>query len=169
MIYQKNSYLLPHVNRYYQQFQYMFVFSKGAPKVANIQRCETNPKWRKKENKTSTQRLSDGSVQKLQYETGKDTRKMDNIWKLNTGYMQGTRDKIAFQHPATFPDLLAERHILSWSNENDIVLDPFLGSGTTVKMAKLKNRRWIGIEISEEYCKIAKNRIAEETKQIKMF
>ena len=159
MIYQKNSYPFPPVNRYYQQFEYMFVFSKGKPKTYNIQRCETDPRWRNKTNKTSSQRNADGTTKKLQYETGKADRKMDNVWKLNTGYMKGTPDKIAFQHPATFPDLLAERHILSWSNEGDTVLDPMCGSGTTLKMAKNNNRDYIGIEISEEYCKIAEARI----------
>lgn len=159
MIYQKNSYPFPPVNRYYQQFEYMFVFSKGKPKTTNIQRCETDPRWRNKINKTSSMRLSNGETTKLKYEVGKDTRKMDNVWKINTGYMKGTPDKIAFKHPATFPDLLAERHILSWSNQGDTVLDPMCGSGTTCKMAKLNNRNYIGIDISQEYCDIAEQRI----------
>jgi site-specific DNA-methyltransferase (adenine-specific) len=161
MIYQKNSYPFPPVNRYYQQFEYMFVFSKGKPKTYNIQRCETDPRWRNKTNKSSSQRNSDGTTHKLQYETGKDTRKMDNVWKLNTGYMKGTSDKIAFKHPATFPDLLAERHILSWSNEGDLVYDPFMGSGTTAKMAILNKRNYIGSEIAEEYVKIAEERVSK--------
>ena len=159
MIYQKNSYPFPPNNRYYQQFEYMFIFSKNTPKTTNIQRCETDPRWRNKTNKTSSQRNSKGVTEKLKYETGKDTRKMDNIWRLNTGYMKGTPDKIAFKHPATFPDLLAERHILSWSNEGDSVYDPFMGSGTTAKMAILNNRNWVGSEMSAEYCEIANERI----------
>lgn len=159
MIYQKNSYPFPPVNRYYQQFEYMFVFSKGKPKTYNIQRCETDPRWRNKTNKSSTQRNEDGTTSGLKYETGKDTRKMDNVWKLNTGYMKGTPDKIAFKHPATFPDLLAERHILSWSNEGDIILDPMAGSGTTLKMAKKNNRNYIGIEIAPEYIDIINKRL----------
>lgn len=62
-------------------------------------------------------------------------------------------------HPAIFPEQLAKDHIICWSNENDIVLDPFMGSGTTGKMAKLLNRNFIGIEISKEYMEIAKARI----------
>jgi len=163
MIYQKNSYPFPPVNRYYQQFEYMFVFSKGKPKTYNIQRCPTDPRWRKKDNKTSTQRNSDGTTSKLKYEVGKDTRKMDNVWKLNTGYMKGTPDKIAFKHPAIFPDVLAERHILSWNNEGDTILDPMAGSGTTLKMAKKNNRNYIGIEISQEYIEIIKQRLCEKS------
>jgi DNA modification methylase len=157
MIYQKNSYPFPPVNRYYQQFEYMFVFSKGKPKTANIQRQENV--WKQKDKHSSTQRNKDGTTSHLKYETGLDTRKMDNVWKIDTGYMRGTKDKIAFKHPATFPDLLAERHILSWSNEGDTILDPMAGSGTTLKMAKKNNRNYIGIEISKEYIEIINKRL----------
>ena len=159
MIYQKNSYPFPPVNRYYQQFEYMFVWSKGKPKTYNIQRQPTDPRWRNKDNKSSSQRNQDGTTTKLKYETGKKDRKMDNVWRLNTGYMKSTPDKIAYQHSAIFPDELARRHILSWSNEGDIVFDPFTGSGTTAKMAILNGRKYIGSEISEEYCKIIEKRL----------
>ena len=69
-------------------------------------------------------------------------------------------------HPAQFPEQLTNDHILSWSNENDLVYDPFIGSGTTGKMAILNNRNWIGSEISKEYCKIIERRITN-TLQIK--
>lgn len=160
MIYQKNSYPFPPSNRYYQQFEYMFVFSNGKPKTTNIQRQENI--WKQKNKTSSTTRDKDGKTKHLKYETGLDTRKMDNVWKFDTGYMRGSKDKIAFQHPATFPELLAERHILSWSNEGDIVLDPMNGSGTTTKMASKNNRKFIGIDISKEYCEIAERRLAQE-------
>ena len=70
-------------------------------------------------------------------------------------------DKIAFKHPAIFPEKLAEDHIISWSNEGDIILDCFMGSGTTAKMALLNNRKYIGFESSEEYCSIANQRIED--------
>jgi site-specific DNA-methyltransferase (adenine-specific) len=63
-------------------------------------------------------------------------------------------------HPAPFPSKLASDHIVSWSNENDLILDPFMGSGTTAKCAKILKRNYIGFEISEEYCKIARERIS---------
>ena len=138
----------------------MFVLSKGKPKTHNIQKQATNPKWRNKDNKTSSQRNVDGTTQKLQYECGKDERKMDNVWLCNTGYMRSTKDKIAFKHPAIFPEELVERHILSWSNEGDIIYDCFMGSGTTAKTAILNNRNFIGSEISKEYCNIAEERIS---------
>ena len=159
MIYQKNSYPFPPVNRYYQQFEYMFVLSKGKPVTTNIQRIPTNPKWRNTNNTTSSQRNKDWTVQKLKYEKWKEDRKMDNVWVINTWYMRSTKDKEAYKHPAIFPDELCERHILSWSNPWDIVFDPFAWSWTTLKMAKKNGRDYVWVEISEEYIKIIKERL----------
>ena len=159
MIYQKNSYPFPPSNRYYQQFEYMFVLSKGKPKTANLLRQKT--KWRKDTNQVSTCRNADGSTSAMKYEKGKEDRILDNVWLINTGYMRTTKDKFAYKHPAMFPEELCEKHILSWSNEGDIIFDCFMGSGTTGKMAVLNNRRFIGIELDEGYFNIAKKRIEE--------
>ena len=89
------------------------------------------------------------------------TKKMGrrfNIWKYEQTQGHDTYSK---KHPAPFPETLAADHIISWSNEGDIVLDPFLGSGTTAKMALLNNRNIIGFEISEEYCEIAEQCISQ--------
>ena len=80
--------------------------------------------------------------------------------------MKTTKDKIAYNHPAIFPEKLAEDHIISWSNPGDIILDPFIGSGTTAKMAALNGRKYIGIDISEEYCELARKRVAEAIKRM---
>ena len=82
-----------------------------------------------------------------------------NIWRYVTGRGNTTKDSIAFEHPALFPEKLVKDHILSWSNENDIVLDPMNGAGTTTKMAYLLNRKFVGIDISEKYCEIARKRL----------
>jgi site-specific DNA-methyltransferase (adenine-specific) len=111
MIYQKNSYPFPPSNRYYQQFEYMFVLSKGKPNTANIQTQETI--WKKQTKEVSTYRISTGETVAMKYEKGKKYRKMDNVWVINTGYMRTTKDKIAYKHPAIFPEELCERHILS--------------------------------------------------------
>ena len=79
--------------------------------------------------------------------------------------MRTRKDKFAYKHPAMFPEELCERHILSWSNEGDTVLDPFMGSGTTGKMAVLNNRQFIGIELDEGYFNIAKERIEKAIKE----
>lgn len=146
MFYQKNSYPFPMSNRYYQQVEYMFVFSKGKPKTVNLLRCEAQGRKRK-----STTRNPDGTTSETKYETGHKTRVRDNIWLCDTGYMRTTKDKIAYKHPAQFPEQLAQDHILSWSNEGDIVFDPMCGAGTTCKMAYLNNRNFIGVDMSEEY------------------
>ena len=159
MIYQKNSYPFPSSNRYYQQFEYMFVISKFAPSTFNGLRVKTA--YQKKTSQVSTTRQKDGTTKKMEYEKGKKDRLMDNIWQLNTGYMKTTKDKEAYKHPAIFPDKLAHDHIISWSNEGDTVLDPFMGSGTTGKQSKLLKRNFIGIECVKEYFKIAKQRIKD--------
>jgi DNA modification methylase len=82
-----------------------------------------------------------------------------NIWKYQVNYGYSTKDKEAHNHPAIFPENLAKDHILTWSNESDIVLDPFSGSGTTLKMANQLNRKVVGIEINETYLELILKRI----------
>lgn len=159
MIYQKNSYPFPPSNRYYQQFEYMFVLSKGKPKTSNLLRQET--KWRKSTDEVSTTRQKDGITKEMKYEKGKKDRVRDNVWLLNTGYMKTTKDKFAYEHPAMFPEKLAQDHILTWSNEGDIVFDPMCGAGTTLKMAYLNNRNFIGIDTSIEYVGLSQKRLGE--------
>lgn len=156
MIYQKNSYPFPPTNRYYQQFEYMFVLSKGKPKTSNLLRCEAQGRKR-----VSTTRNPDGTTSKTKYETGHKTRIRDNVWLVDTGYMRTTKDKFAFEHPAMFPEQLAQDHILTWSNEGDIVFDPMCGAGTTLKMAHLNKRNFIGIDTSVEYVELSQKRLNE--------
>ncbi len=82
-----------------------------------------------------------------------------NVWRYYNGKGFATKDKIAYEHPAIFPEKLVEDHIHSWSNPGDIVLDPFGGSGTTAKMAQMMKREWVIIEVVGEYCKIARKRL----------
>ena len=162
MIYQKNAFPFHDKTRYAQVFEYMFVLSKGKPNTTNIIRVPTKEANRIK-NKKSCQRLPNGETVPMKYETGKSERNKENVWMFEVGYMKTTKDKFAFQHPAMFPEQLAHDHIISWSNEGDIVFDPMCGSGTTCKMAKQLGRNFIGIDISEEYCEIARKRIAKYT------
>ncbi|MFN2412397.1 MAG: DNA methyltransferase, partial [Pyrinomonadaceae bacterium] len=85
-------------------------------------------------------------------------RKVNNIFSYNVG-TSSSRDKIAFEHPAIFPERLVEDQINTWTNPGDIVYDCFMGSGTTAKVAQILNRRWIGSEISAEYIDIATSRL----------
>lgn len=158
IIYEKTSPSAPHKNRYFNSFEYMFVFSKGKPKTINLLKDRKN-KYAGTYSGIVTKREQDGTLttkeKKLINEYGIRT----NIWSYAVGNNKSSTDKIAFQHPAIFPEKLAQDHILSWSNEQDLVLDCFMGSGTTGKMCKLLNRNFIGIELSEEYYNIAKERI----------
>jgi site-specific DNA-methyltransferase (adenine-specific) len=163
MIYSAKKPPLTH-NRYEQSFEYMFILSKGKPKTFNPLLRE-NLSFGKRKYFASTSAStrepgsSQGGKQGKTYTARNRTSIKGNIWHYNVGANCSTLDKIAFQHPAIFPDQLASDHILSWSNEGDMVLDPFMGSGTTGKMALLHNRKFIGIELSQEYVNIAKARI----------
>ena len=161
MIYAKKSYApaYPTMRRYAQTFEYMFVFVKGKkPKTFNPIQTEKSPKSIVLE-KMSSYRQSDGTTRKTRIKADKLMKAECNVWVYDVGYMKSSTDKSAFKHPATFPEQLAEDHIISWSNPGDIVLDPFMGSGTTAKMALLNNRRFIGFEISSEYVEIANKRL----------
>lgn len=158
MIYEKSG-VTPSKNRYYPSFEYMFVFSKGIPKTINLIEDRKN-KWTKRWGKTRVRRNKDGTMG-TPYESkeAKEYGIRRNIWKYLQGGGYGTDDKIAYKHPAIFPEKLASDHIISWSNEGDLIYDPFMGSGTTAKMGILNNRNYIGSEISKEYCEIVDTRI----------
>jgi len=151
MIYEKSTSPYPMHTRCNQLFEYMFIFSKGKPKTFNPIKIPTITGGQKR-SKDGGYRQKDGTIKLARYETRKMTKTIGNIWRYSVG---GKRNN----HPATFPEKLAEDHIITWSNEGDVVLDPFMGSGTTAKMALLNNRHFIGFELSEEYCKIANERI----------
>ncbi|RUS01098.1 hypothetical protein EFW58_01129 [Bacillus velezensis] len=162
MIYEKDSISFPDKNRYYQIFEYMFIFSKGKPKTINLLADRKNKWYNGKKHIKGHYRKMDGEkVRHHKQNLLKEFGVRFNIWRIPNGYQKSTLDKIAFQHPAIFPEKLAEDHILSWSNEGDIVFDPFMGSGTTAKMAALNNRKYIGTEISKEYCDIANERLKD--------
>ena len=153
MIYQTNKPPQTH-RRYEQQWEYMFVFSKCSPKTFNP---ILEPSENAGQKRTSTMR-QDGDNLSNRSARGvvKAMKQKGNIWYLPRG---ARKCKLEVLHPATFPEQLAHDHIISWSNEGDVVFDPFTGSGTTGKMAKLTGRKFIGIEMDETYFNIAKERI----------
>jgi len=153
MIFEKNT--PPQTgNRYQPMFDYMFVFSKGKPNTFNPLMEPSITIGRKR---THAQREKDGAFVDKPERVTKPMKYRGNIWKYYTGYGEG--DAIAQEHPARFPEKLAEDHIISWSTENDLVYDPFVGSGTTAKMAMLNKRNYIGSDISSKYCVISNKRI----------
>lgn len=163
MIYRSKKAPLTH-KRYEQEFEYMFVLVKGEIKTFNgITEKKLYPDTRTNK---QIRKEKDGSMD-FGYCKQSDKRLRYNIWEYFTG--SGKDDDIAFTHPAVFPEQLAADHIYSWSNEGDIVYDPFGGSGTTAKMAHLQKRNWILSEISTEYCQLAEKRISPYLAQTVLF
>jgi site-specific DNA-methyltransferase (adenine-specific) len=155
MIYEKNTSSFPAKragSRYTQIFEYMFVFCKGKIKTGNLI-CDKPNKWAGHTNwGKNTDRQKDGElVEKKDIKPVPEFSPRNNIWKYTVGKGFNSSDPESHEHPAIFPERLAEDHILSWSNEGDVVMDIFSGSGTTCKMAKKNKRSYIGIELSKEY------------------
>lgn len=147
--------------RYQQSWEYMFVFSKGQPKTFNglMDQCKkagTNMSNRSQRNADGSLRVMNGAL-----EPTRETKIRSNVWDYLVGNT-GDRDEFAKLHPATFPERLVEDHVRSWTNEGDVVLDIFGGSGTTAKVARRMGRGFIHIDISEEYCELARKRISLE-------
>jgi len=161
MIYHKNGPPFPETGRYSQVFEYMFVFSKGSPKTTKLLKDRKN-RWAGVENwGEPTKRSKEGELIPTEKFTIAEYGARYNVWYINNGAGFSAKDDSAHKHPAIFPESLAEDHILSWSNEGDVVLDPMCGSGTTLKMAKLNNRNYIGIDINEEYVQLSNNRVKD--------
>lgn len=163
MIYQKKGVPYPETNRYYPNFEYMFVLSKGRPKTVNLIADKKNI-WSGSKI-TGTQRKPDGSLEtKNGTKIGRKYKEYGvryNVWQYNAGYT--SKNSLRYKHPAIFPLELAEDHIKSWSNEGDIVLDCFMGSGTTGIAAINTGRNFVGFEIDKVYFDLAQQRIKEET------
>jgi len=143
--------------RYGPSTEFMFVFAKGKPKTFNPIRDRPNIHAGSKPH--GLVRLPSGEMLRKTHDrrTVSDHGIRFNIWTIPPEQSNSNRF-----HPAQFPESLARDHILSWSNEGDVVLDPFNGSGTTTKVARALGRRSVGIEINEEYCQIAVKRLRQE-------
>ena len=157
MIYQKKNTPFMRSNAYTNAYEMMFVMSKGKPTTFNPLK---EPTQRHGYEMLPHNKLPDGINKKTLKELKKEKTRT-NIWSYAVGLGGTTRDRIAFQHPAVFPEKLALDHILSWSNPGDLVLDPMCGSGTTGKMALLNGRHFIGIDVSADYINIARQRLAD--------
>lgn len=161
MIYEKGNFSNPSSTRYHQIWEFMFILSKGSPKAFNpikdkkIVGMENPDHARLGTFGKNTVRQKDGSMKdrgqrRVYNEYGMRT----NIWRMLTAGQQ--RPGKAVDHPAKMPYAMAHDHIVSWSNPGDVILDPFAGSGTTGIAALELGRKFIGIEISEEYFEICK-------------
>ena len=147
--------------RYEPEFEYMFVFSKGKPKTFNP--IKRKRKWDDKRKEKACHREKTGEIVKKQ-KVNVDECTIGNIWYYETGGGHTTKDKIAFEHPAIFPDLLAYDHILSWTNKGDLVYDCFMGSGTTAIACLNTNRLFIVMEQEQKYYDIILKRVGDFNK-----
>jgi DNA modification methylase len=142
--------------RYVPAFEYMLVLSKDTP-------VTFNPLKRK--NKTGGKKNTDSHNSKNGWKGNGMLRihheesVLPNVWGIPVGKNVTTKDIDAFNHPAMFPEKLAYNHIYSWSNPGDIVLDYFMGSGTTAKIARNLGRKFIGCDLSAEYVALANRRL----------
>ena len=134
----------------------MFVFVKGKIKTINFIKDRINKTYEKDKKHIQQRRTRNGDFMEYddKYWNMNEYGKRYNVWEMKSSTKVGS-------HTATFPEELADGHIISWSNEGDLVFDPFMGSGTTGKMALLNNRKFIGIEKVEEYFEISKNRVKD--------
>lgn len=165
MIWNKGACAFPDTNRYANVFEYMFVFSKGKPKSSNII-CDKQNKWAGG-TIHGTERQSKGFTKpRSAVQTSKSVREFGprtNVWNISPEKNNMTG------HPAVFPIDIARDHILTWSNENDLVMDPFLGSGTTRIAAYDLNRQFVGYEINKEYYEKQEKRFNAHTAQMSIF
>jgi site-specific DNA-methyltransferase (adenine-specific) len=163
MIYHKSDSAFPRHGhqKYPGAFEYMFVLVKGKPATFNLIRDRKNK---------CAGRVMKGTVRRPDGTTGRswaDGKQVaefgarSNVWGYSTGYGKSSSYLDAFKHPAIFPEKLAIDHIISWSNEGDVVLDPFMGSGTTGAACKHLGRDFIGIELDDQYFDVASKRISE--------
>lgn len=165
MIWEKDSFSFPDSNRYRGVFEYMFVLSKGKPSKVHLIADRRNKYGGM--NVHGTARKTDGT-----------TFDRSETWKSTIIAEEGIRFNVWHQpceknnktgHPAPFPIQLVKDHIKSWSNEGDLILDPFMGSGTTAIACMQTNRNYLGFDISKEYCEMAEKRIRNNNKPIDLF
>jgi len=157
MIYKKQNYTPLTHNRYEQEWEYMFVFSKGKPKTFNPIKIPCKYAGQQTWGKPNMYKDNSGDLTRVKQTVINSEKIKGNIFE----YLVGSTQTGKIKHPAMFPEKLAEDHIKSWSNEGDLIFDPFSGSGTTVKMAYLNNRHYIACDISSEYVAIANERISQ--------
>lgn len=142
--------------RYGSIFDFMFILTKGTIKTFNPIQDKKNKGFGDKMHGTIRQK--DGTtISKWVADKNRSIREYGiryNIWNI-----PGENSSIERCHPAQFTKQLANDHIISWSNKNDLIYDPFMGGGTTAVCCKQLDRKWIGSEISKEYYNIIERRL----------
>ena len=158
IIYEKTPRAVGNARLYWPAYEYNFVLGKGRLKTVNVLKDRKN-QIEHTRNKKKQNRDQDGNIKQGKKFTYGLYGRRSNIWYYPTGLYGTTKDKVAFEHPAIISEFLAIDHILSWTNEKDLVFDPFTGSGTTWKACIKTNRAFLGSEIDSEYYEIALKRV----------
>lgn len=168
MLYRKINYMPTSGDRYGQEFEYMFCFSKGKPKTFNPLKLKCKYGGMTHWGKVSFYKTGNDDLTKSPNKTLiNETKNRGNIFE----YRVGSTETGDIDHPAMFPLKLAEDQIKTWSNKGDLILDPFMGSGTTGIASIDLDRNFIGIDIVQKYYNIAKQRLekAEKYSKMKLF
>lgn len=159
MIYRKENYAPLNHNRYEQEFEYMFCFSKGRPKTFNPIRVPCKNAGQQYWGNPTSYKTADDTLTKLENKVIHEDKLHGNIFSYKVGSLTESSE---YKHPAMFPLQLAQDQILTWSNEYDTVLDPFMGSGTVGVESLRNSRNFIGFELVEKYYNMAKERLEQE-------
>lgn len=161
LIFEKAGSSPPVNNRYQNNFENIFIFSKGKPKTVNLIHDKPN-KWAGETGFGKHGiRGKDGVITEKKKNVIKEFGRRTTIWRYVNTYGFSTKDKEAHQHPAIFPEKLVYDLMVSYSNENDFVLDIFGGSGTTAKVCLLNNREFLTTELSKEYYELSISRVSK--------
>ena len=153
--------------RYNNEFEFMFVFSKGIVKTHHPIMVDCAHAGLELNGTTYKNYSKNEQIREKLAKPVKDKKIKGNIWEYVVGKKQ--EDQEAKGHPAPFPCALVRDHISSWTNKGDLVFDPMCGSGTTCRVAAESDRNYIGIDISHEYVKMARQRIINNEQQLRLM
>ena len=163
LIYKRISPRIINTRAYLRTYEYVWVFSKGHPRTVNLIQDRPNSQPGRTYQKQGVGRVGDKGKD---YRNGRVTTQpfgtRSDIWEYATGGTHSSDKMTSEKHPAVMPIKLAKDLIRSFSDEGDLVLDPFAGSGTTMLAAKYLLRESVGMEINLEYCDHARSRLAQE-------
>lgn len=149
--------------RFRVDHEYILIFFKGKRPATFDKQHLMIPSKHAGKIYSGTDRLTNGEFKRIEPKAVNPLKCRGTVWQYATSNTEG--NKLKLQHPATFPDKLAEDLILCFSKPDEVVLDPMCGSGTTCVMALRNQRKYIGIDVSDEYCQIAQERIEAESRE----
>ena len=144
-------------NRFRIDHEYILIFAKGSkPKYFNKSANQIPCKLKGRVHTSRTYRRKDGNIKQANGIIN-DTKCIGTVWYLPSG----KQDKLKHQHPGTFHDAIPYNMIRAFTEPGDLVLDPMVGSGTTAIAALSLDRHFLGIDISKDYCELARQRVDE--------